>query len=83
MELQKKKLKKKAYHIKEQILFGANGKTLALGEGEGFVKAICNSEDNTLLGIHIMGPHASDLIHEGVLAIDKNMKAYDIKRYSS
>lgn len=64
---------------KSKFLFGANGKALALGEGEGFVKAICNSEDNTLLGIHIMGPHASDLIHEGVLAIDKKMKAYDIK----
>ena len=66
-------------YIKNKFLFGANGKALALGEGEGFVKAICNKEDNTILGIHIMGPHASDLIHEGVLAISKNMKVSDFK----
>ena len=47
-----------------KFLFGANGKALALGEGEGLVKVIA-SLDNIILGVHIMGPHASDLIHEG------------------
>ncbi|MGH4138870.1 dihydrolipoyl dehydrogenase [Clostridium sp.] len=60
-----------------KFLFGANGKALALGEGEGLVKVIA-SLDNTILGVHIMGPHASDLIHEGAMAINNNMKADNI-----
>lgn len=60
-----------------KFLFGANGKALALGEGEGMVKVIA-SLDNTILGVHIMGPHASDLIHEGNLAINNNMKVENI-----
>jgi dihydrolipoamide dehydrogenase len=60
-----------------KFLFGANGKALALGEGEGMVKVIASLE-NTILGVHIMGPHASDLIHEGAMAINNNMKVENI-----
>ncbi|WP_253200579.1 dihydrolipoyl dehydrogenase [Clostridium sp. CF012] len=60
-----------------KFLFGANGKALALGEGEGMIKVI-SSLDNKILGVHIMGPHASDLIHEGTMAINNNMKVDDI-----
>lgn len=66
-------------YIKNKFLFGANGKALALGEGEGFVKVICEKESKKILGIHIMGPHASDLIHEGVVAIEKGMTVIDFK----
>lgn len=61
-----------------KFLFGANGKALALGEPEGMVKVISSKSDNTLLGVQIMGPHASDLIHEGVLALSKHMKADEV-----
>jgi dihydrolipoamide dehydrogenase len=61
-----------------KFLFGANGKALALGEGEGMVKVIASLEDNIILGVHIMGPHASDLIHEGAMAISNNMKVENI-----
>jgi dihydrolipoamide dehydrogenase len=60
-----------------KFMFGANGKALALGEGEGFVKVI-GSED-MILGVHIMGPHASDLIHEGTLAIANNITIEQLK----
>ncbi|HEY8891528.1 MAG TPA: dihydrolipoyl dehydrogenase [Clostridium sp.] len=60
-----------------KFLFGANGKALTLGEGEGIVKVIATL-DNRILGVHIMGPHASDLIIEGVMAINNNMKVDDI-----
>jgi len=60
-----------------KFLFGANGKALALGEVEGVVKVIASLE-NIILGVHIMGPHASDLIHEGVIAINNNMKVDNI-----
>lgn len=61
-----------------KFLFGANGKALALGEAEGMVKVIASSEDDIILGVHIMGPHASDLIHEGVLAVGSRMKCKEI-----
>lgn len=54
-----------------KFMFGANGKALTLGEPEGFVKVISSSD--TIIGVHIMGPHASDLIHEGVLAITNKL----------
>ncbi len=60
-----------------KFMFGANGKALTLGEGEGFLKVI-SDENDILMGVHIMGPHASDLIHEGVLAIGMKLKAEDI-----
>ena len=60
-----------------KFLFGANGKALALGEGEGMVKVISDM-NGTLLGVHIMGPHASDLIHEATLAITQKLNVEDI-----
>lgn len=59
-----------------KFLFAANGKALALGETEGFVKVVADPAGH-LIGVHIMGPHASDLIHEGVLAIRQQLKATD------
>lgn len=60
-----------------KFLFGGNGKALALGETDGLVKVIA-SEDGVILGVHIMGPHASDLIQEGTLAVSIGMKADEI-----
>jgi len=60
-----------------KFMFGANGKALSLGEAEGFVKVLSNEKDE-IIGVHIMGPHASDLIHEGTLAISAKLKAQDI-----
>lgn len=48
--------------------FKANGKSLILGEAEGFVKLVGDAKTNDLLGAHIIGPHASDLINEMALA---------------
>ncbi|WP_404989186.1 dihydrolipoyl dehydrogenase [Clostridium culturomicium] len=61
-----------------KFMFGANGKALALGEPDGFVKVIATKEEKIIIGVHIMGPHASDLIHEGTLAISKKLNARDI-----
>lgn len=62
-----------------KFMFGANGKALTIGEPEGMVKVIASSEDNTIIGVHIMGAHASDLIHEGALAVSNKMRVEDIK----
>lgn len=65
-------------HQTSKFMFGANGKALSLGEGEGFVKVVADDK-GIIVGLHIMGPHASDLIHEGVIAIEKRMTAEDFK----
>jgi dihydrolipoamide dehydrogenase len=49
--------------------FAANGKALTLGETEGFVKVVCDERFGEILGVHIIGPEASSLIHEAVVAM--------------
>ncbi|MBW4827053.1 MAG: dihydrolipoyl dehydrogenase [Clostridiaceae bacterium] len=60
-----------------KFLFGANGKALTLGQGEGLVKVL-SDEENKIIGVHIIGPHANDLIHEGALAISNDLSVEDI-----
>jgi dihydrolipoamide dehydrogenase len=45
------------------------GKAMAIDEQEGSVKIVSERKYGEVLGVHIVGPHASDLIHEGVAAI--------------
>lgn len=65
-------------YVTDRFMFGANGKALTLGEEEGFVKVIADKNSKKLLGVHIMGPHASDLIHEAALAVSRKLAADDI-----
>lgn len=64
-----------------KFMFGANGKALTLGEAEGFIKIISTVENNKdiIIGVHIMGPHASDLIHEGAIAVTNKLTLNEIK----
>lgn len=55
--------------------FVANGKALAMGETDGLVKIIAAADTGRVLGVHIMGPHASDLIMEGTLAVRHGLTA--------
>jgi dihydrolipoamide dehydrogenase len=57
--------------------FAANGKAMAMGETDGFVKVVAAS-DGTILGIHIIGPHASDLIQEASLIVKERMKLRNV-----
>lgn len=69
----------KGYEIKTgKFSFVANGKALSMGETDGFVKVIADASTLKILGVHIMGPHASDLIHEASLAIDHQMDVHAI-----
>lgn len=58
--------------------FMANGKALGMGETEGMVKIIADGDTLELLGVHILGPHASDLIAEGTLALSMEATAEEI-----
>ncbi|GGG18256.1 dihydrolipoyl dehydrogenase [Lysinibacillus alkalisoli] len=48
--------------------FQANGKALVYGESVGFVKVIADKNTNDLLGVHMVGPHVTDMISEAALA---------------
>jgi len=50
--------------------FSANGKAKILGETQGFVKVISESSNGKLLGVHIIGPHATEMIAEAVLGLN-------------
>ena len=65
-------------HKVSKFPFRASGRAVALGETTGMVKMICSADDGKVLGMHIMGPHASDLIAEGTLAIRLGLTARDI-----
>ncbi len=60
--------------------FAANGKAKGLGETEGFVKLLTDETGETLLGAHIVGPHASDLIHELVLVKQNKLSLHALTR---
>jgi dihydrolipoamide dehydrogenase len=47
----------------------ANGKAVTYGETDGFVKVVSERRFGEVLGLHIVAPHASDLIHEGGVAL--------------
>jgi dihydrolipoamide dehydrogenase len=58
--------------------FAASGKAKTIGETEGFVKIICDSRWNEIVGIHIVGPHATELIAEAALAIKMECTAEEL-----
>lgn len=49
--------------------YAASGKAIGMRETDGFVKIVSDSDSGDILGVHIVGAHASDLIHEAVVAI--------------
>ncbi len=58
--------------------FAANGKAVSMGETDGLVKIVAEAQTGQVLGMHILGAHASDLIMEGVLAIQNGLPAHAI-----
>ena len=59
--------------------FAALGRALLAGETEGFVKVVADKSSELVLGIHIVGPEASDLISEAALAIEMGATLRDIE----
>lgn len=60
--------------------FGANARAMCHGETEGFVKLIADKKTDKLLGAHIVGPNASELISELVIGFEYTASAEDIAR---
>lgn len=53
--------------------FTASGKAVALGETDGFVKVVADKETGEILGVHIVGPEATEIIHE--FAVGRTLEA--------
>lgn len=62
--------------------FMANGRARALGHTEGKVKILADAQTDRILGVHIIGPRAGDLIAEAVAAIEFGASAEDLRRTS-
>jgi dihydrolipoamide dehydrogenase len=63
-----------------QFPFLANGRARALGDTTGFVKFLADAKTDEILGVHIVGPMASELIAEAVVAMEFKASAEDIAR---
>jgi dihydrolipoamide dehydrogenase len=63
-----------------QFPFMANGRARALGDTTGFVKFIADAKTDEILGVHIIGPFASELISEAVVAMSFKASSEDIAR---
>ena len=60
------------------VLFRALGKAHVIGEIAGQAKIVSHAETGKILGVHIVGPHATDLIAEGTLAIQTGATVRDL-----
>ncbi|MCP4513204.1 MAG: FAD-dependent oxidoreductase, partial [Fuerstiella sp.] len=60
--------------------FAANGRARAVGHMEGFVKIIADAENDRVLGVHIIGAHAGELIAEAAVAMEFGASSEDIAR---
>ena len=69
-----------AKYRKGSFPFLANGRARGLGETDGMVKMLSDAESDRILGVHILGSAASEMIAEGVLAMEMRASAEDIAR---
>ena len=60
--------------------FAAVGRAVAMAEPAGFVKVLAHAETDTILGMHLVGANVSELVHEGVLAMEFKGSADDLAR---
>jgi dihydrolipoamide dehydrogenase len=60
--------------------FNVNGRAKALGQTDGYVKVLADAKTDRVLGVHILGPRAGDLIAEAAAAIEFGASAEDLAR---
>ncbi|MES1992152.1 MAG: dihydrolipoyl dehydrogenase [Pseudomonadota bacterium] len=60
--------------------FAASGRALAVGESQGLVKILADTRSDRILGVHILGPGASELIAEAVVAMSFGASSEDLAR---
>ena len=68
-----------AYRV-GQIPFAANGRALGQGDTTGFVKMIADAQSDRILGVHVIGNNASELVAEAVVAMEFGAASEDLAR---
>ncbi|MDK1022238.1 MAG: dihydrolipoyl dehydrogenase [Candidatus Hydrogenedentes bacterium] len=69
-------------YSKGKFPFMANGRARVIGDTEGYVKILAHAQTDRVLGVHILGPQAGDLIAEAAMAIEFGASSEDIARTS-
>lgn len=73
------KAREKGYQVKVgKFPFSALGKAMILGETEGFVKVVSDAKYDEILGVHMIGPHATDLLAEACVALGLEATAQEL-----
>ena len=79
--LSEAKAREEGYEVKVgKFPFSASGKARILGEEEGFVKIVSEKKYDEILGVHIIGPHATELIAEACVAMQLESTAEELGR---
>jgi dihydrolipoamide dehydrogenase len=64
----------------DSVLFRSLGKAQVMGDLAGEAKIISDAQTGKVLGVHLIGAHATDLIAEGTLAIQAGLTTYDLSK---
>jgi dihydrolipoamide dehydrogenase len=77
--LTEKAAKERGFNVKVgKFPFSANGKARVLGASEGFVKIVSDAKYGEILGVHMMGPHTTDMIAEACVALQTECTAEEL-----
>ena len=69
----------KGYNVIEASeTFEDQGKALTMGQNKGLIKIVADRDNGRILGVHILGPNGSELIHEAIVAMYFNATIHDI-----
>ena len=58
--------------------FAASGRALAVDQSEGFVKVLTDSKTDTILGVHVIGPAAAEIVQQALISMEFGSSAEDI-----
>ncbi len=61
-----------------KFFFAGNGRALASGAGDGFIKVVTDSKTGEILGVHIVGPCAAEMINEACALMTMEITAYEV-----
>ncbi|MFZ5561040.1 MAG: dihydrolipoyl dehydrogenase [Pseudomonadota bacterium] len=62
-----------------QFAFAVNGRALAANDAPGFVKFVADAKTDRLLGMHVIGPSAGDIVHQGMIALEFGASVEDLQ----
>jgi dihydrolipoamide dehydrogenase len=77
--LSESQARQQGYNVRaDSVLFRTLGKAQVIGEIAGQAKIVSDAESTQILGVHIVGPHATDLIAEATLAMQLGSSVKDL-----